>query len=63
MTKNYIVFYEAPPPEERVRFTVSQWVDKELAIALFNLHDDAVMVVKMRGWFKRVIKIRRKEWL
>jgi len=59
--KRYRVFYRAPQPEPQNRLCESSLATKELALNLFAIHKDSVMVVKCRGWFKRVIVWRQDQ--
>lgn len=69
--EHYVVFYQSPKPQPHNKLAVSSLytlavsclLDKDMAITLFNIHSDAVMVAKVKGWFKRIIRVRRKNWV
>lgn len=60
-TKLYQVLYRLPHEETGIRrFAISYPLTKWAALNLFRTFDDAVMVLKTRGWFRRII-IQREE--
>ena len=69
--EHYVVFYESPKPTPHNKLAVSslytlavsRLLDKNMAITLFNIHSDAMMVAKVKGWFKRIIKVRKENWV